>query len=244
MDNKTKQKLDKTIAELKQFTSKMLDWRRPVDSALIKRFESAYQVQLPEDYKYLLSITNGFILMGDEVLGINWDGTYDLVDVYRFEHFEVIIPQYKYLIPFSPDGGGNFYCFDTRVKTNGGSSNPIVFWYSSYKYTEADPPEIVCLELAEYIESRIIAPKKQNCTSDEKIGNEKMNNSNGEGIEIDARDKINRALLNLPLKPGCPPTFKTDRTPVEIHYEGVYPHGKFREMNREEHRGKVKFRKH
>ena len=54
---------------------------------------------------------------------------------------------------FNYRDGGNFYCFDTRVKTNGGSSNPIVFWYSSYKYTEADPPEIVCLELAEYIES-------------------------------------------------------------------------------------------
>ncbi|MGP1535871.1 SMI1/KNR4 family protein [Prevotella heparinolytica] len=38
------------------------------------------------------------------------------------------------MIPFSPDGSGNFYCFDTKVKTKNGDSNQIVFWYSNYIY--------------------------------------------------------------------------------------------------------------
>lgn len=53
--------------------------------------------------------------MGDEVLGIA-KNKYDLVNAYQFEHYEVINPQYEYLIPFSPDGFGNSYCFDTRIK--------------------------------------------------------------------------------------------------------------------------------
>lgn len=72
------------------------------------------------------SMTNGFSLMGDEVLGIT-KNKYDLVNAYQFEHYEVINSQYEYLIPFSPDGFGNSYCFDTRIKTNQGFSNQIVF---------------------------------------------------------------------------------------------------------------------
>lgn len=157
MDNKVKQEMDEVIAELSKFTSRVLDWRIPADINLIERFESEYQVNLPEDYKYLLSITNGFSLMGFEVLGIMWDRkAHDLVDTYRIEHFEVIVPQYKHLIPFSPDGGGNFYCFDTHVKTNNNASNQIVFWYSNYEYSELDPPEITHQSLADYIKNWII----------------------------------------------------------------------------------------
>lgn len=118
MDNKVKQEMDEVIVELQKFTPQVLDWRQPVNSVLIERFESRFNVKLPEDYKYLLNVTNGFSLMGDVVLGMT-DEQYgeDLFSVYQFEHFEVVVPQYKHLIPFSPDGGGNFYCFDTHVKT-------------------------------------------------------------------------------------------------------------------------------
>ena len=135
MENKTKKEMDEVVAELKKFTSRVLEWNAPVDPVLIGRFESRFGLKLPEDYKYLLGITNGFAVMGNEVLGMT-DESYgtDLFNVYQFEHYEVIVPQYEYLIPFSADGFGNFYCFDTRVKTNGGDSNQIVFWYSNYEY--------------------------------------------------------------------------------------------------------------
>ena len=158
MNSKVKQEMDEVIVELQKFTPQVLDWRQPVNSVLIECFESRFNVKLPEDYKYLLNVTNGFSLMGDVVLGMT-DEQYgeDLFSVYQFEHFEVVVPQYKHLIPFSPDGGGNFYCFDTHVKTNGGDSNQIVFWYSNYEYSESDPPEVTHQSLADYIKNWIIA---------------------------------------------------------------------------------------
>ena len=125
MENKTKKEMDEAIAELKKFTSRVSIWHDPVDLALIGRFESRFGLKLPEDYKYLLGITDGFAVMGDIVYGMT-DKSYcdNLFSLYHREHYEVIVPQYEYLIPFSPDGFGNFYCFDTRVKTNGGGFQP------------------------------------------------------------------------------------------------------------------------
>ena len=156
MDNKMKNEIDETIKELNKFSSQIVDLKPSVDLELIHRFEEEFQIKLPADYKYLLSKTNGFSLMGFEVLGITYTDDYNLVNAYQFEHFEVIVPQYKHLIPFSPDGGGNFYCFDTSVKTQGGDSNRIVFWYSNYEYTESDPPEVTHESLADYVNNWII----------------------------------------------------------------------------------------
>ena len=102
-------------------------------------------------------ITNGFSLMGDRILGITWsDYEDDLCSVYKYEHNDVLIPQYKHLVPFCPDGGGNFYCFDTQVSTNGGNSNRIVFWCSNYNYTDSDVPEITHDCLADFINECVI----------------------------------------------------------------------------------------
>ena len=149
--------IDNVIEELSKFSTKILTLNPPINPELVKRFEQQFHIELPNDYKYLLTKTNGFGLMGDDVLGITYTtyGT-DLADTYHFEHYEVIVPQYEWLIPFSPDGGGNFYCFDTKVKTKNGDSNQIVFWYSNYIYTESDPPEITHECLADFINECII----------------------------------------------------------------------------------------
>ena len=137
MENKTKKEMDEVITELKKFTSRVSTKHDPVDPALIGRFESRFGLKLPEDYKYLLGITNGFSVMGNEVLGMTDESySYDLFKVYQFEHYEVIVPQYEY---------------HTRVKTNGGDSNQIVFWYSNYEYSESDPPEVTHQGLADFI---------------------------------------------------------------------------------------------
>lgn len=164
MDSKIKKEMDEVIAELQKFTPRVLEWWEPVDPTLIERFETRFDVKLPEDYKYLLSVTNGFSLMGDVVLGlIDEEKKYDLFVCYQIEHFEVIVPQYKHLIPFCPDGGGNFYCFDTHVPTNGGDSNQVVFWYSNYEYSELDPPEITHQSLADFIKDWIILNTLERC---------------------------------------------------------------------------------
>lgn len=66
------------------------------------------------------------------------------------------LSQYEYLIPFSPDGFGNSYCFDTRIKTNQGFSNQIVFWQHDYEYSETDLPEITNNSLIDFINNWII----------------------------------------------------------------------------------------
>ena len=147
-------RVDDIVNELMKFSDKLREVSDPVDFRLIDLFEEKYHVELPADYKYLLSKTNGFILTGYEVIGLG--AKYDLDEMYHIEHFEVIMPQYRYLVPFSPDGFGNFYCFNTQVKTYNGMSNQIVFWQSNYEYTETDKPEIVYDSLADYINDWII----------------------------------------------------------------------------------------
>ena len=155
--NNYKHRIDSIINELKQFSGSIVTLNPPVNPALILEFENKFQVELPNDYKYLLSQSNGINLMGDEVFGITFlNYGSDLVNTYEFEHYNVIIPQYPYLIPFSPDGGGNYYCFDTRKKTNNGNSCKIVFWCSNYAYSEIDEPEITHDSLSDYINECII----------------------------------------------------------------------------------------
>ena len=62
-------------------------------------------------------------------------------------------------------------------------------------------------------------------------------------IEISPENKIDRSLLNPPARPGNAPTFKSDKTSVEIHHEGQNPSGPFKEMHWQEHRGKGNFKK-
>jgi hypothetical protein len=67
-------------------------------------------------------------------------------------------------------------------------------------------------------------------------------------IEIQDADKIDRKLLNPPSKKGNAPTFKEDGTSVEIHHVGQNPNGPFKEMHKDNHRGKgvdvINHRKH
>lgn len=157
MKKENKFEIDEIIDELMKFSSNVITLNLSVEYSLIKQFEEETQIELPNDYKYLISKVNGFNLMGDEILGITYlPNSDDLVEVYRFEHFEVFIPQYLHLVPFSPDGRGNFYCFDTKKKTRNNDSCCIVFWRSNYEYTESDPPEIVYNCLSDFIKECVI----------------------------------------------------------------------------------------
>jgi len=136
---------EKFIIELKKFSNEILDLGEPINDNRIKEFELKYNVNLPEDYNYIISKINGFSLMSDEVYGIyNVDLVGETLEkVYIYEHNEVYFPQFDYLVPFCPDGGGNFYCFDTRYRTNNNQSCSVIFWTSNYNYNDLDLPEIV-----------------------------------------------------------------------------------------------------
>jgi len=132
--------LKKVLIELYKFSTEVLTLNNPIqDKSLIECFEEKFGIILPTDFKEFLCIHNGIDLMGDCIYGLS--GTENLENVYEFEHNHVVIPQYKYLVPFSPDGGGNFYCFDTRIHNQ--NSCPVIFWASNYLYSNEDQPEVV-----------------------------------------------------------------------------------------------------
>ncbi|MFJ1430338.1 SMI1/KNR4 family protein [Capnocytophaga canimorsus] len=107
----------------------------PISDEEIKQLETILNVNLPNDFLTFLKFSNGIAIAGDEVLGFG-NKNNDLIAVYEREHNEVQYPMFEYIIPFAPDGGGNFYCFDKN-------NNNIVFWVSNYQYTDNDKPEIV-----------------------------------------------------------------------------------------------------
>lgn len=145
--------IDLVLRELYKFSPKILSLNEPLkNESVIEDFEKKNKLTLPLDYKYFLSKHDGFSLMGTEVYGFN--GINNIESVYNYEHFEVLYPQYSYLVPFSPDGFGNFYCFDTSKVV--GNSCQIIFWVSNYKYSTSDIPEIVNKTFSEWIKQVII----------------------------------------------------------------------------------------
>lgn len=139
--NSSKNKIVNLIDELHKFSSSIITFNPPVRSEDVLVFEKQFNVLLPNDYKELVQIHNGFELMGDVVLGVfsEENPRNNLNDCYAFEHFDSVSPMPKDLIPFSPDGYGNYYCFDTKT-------NSIVFWESECDYSE-EAPEVVYKDL-------------------------------------------------------------------------------------------------
>jgi hypothetical protein len=151
--------IEDLLEELYKFSIDISTFNEPLeDETPLLEFEKKYNIKLPKDYKYLLSKHDGIGLMGDDVSGFK--GNNDLVADYEFEHFESGNPQYSYLVPFSPDGFGNCYCFDTsKIK---GNSCPIIFWDHELEYTETDPPEIDSESFSDWLKQRFINETLEN----------------------------------------------------------------------------------
>lgn len=142
------------IFKLKKFSRRITTFYEACEDFKIVFFEEQTNTKLPEDYKSFLKTTNGFCLMSTSICGIKNKEKEDLLYLYKREHFEVNNPMPSYLIPFSPDGQGGFYCFDTS-SLNKYSCN-IVFWDSYYSYTENDAPEIVNASFEDWVEEVVI----------------------------------------------------------------------------------------
>ena len=141
------------INELLKFSEDLLTLNSPVEPKKIQEFEKKVGLRLPNDYKEFIQNYDGVDLAGTAVYGIS-TSSQSLEDMYLFEHNEVGNPMPHYLIPFSPDGGGNHYCFDTRF-CNELSCN-IVFWQHDYKYDELDPSEIVNHSFTDWVKDVLI----------------------------------------------------------------------------------------
>lgn len=114
--------IDRIIKEFERFSDSIKAKTNPACDSDIVAFEERLSVVLPKEYKQLLSYSNGIMLMGDEILGVGDSClSQSLETTYQIEHYLVDNPMMEYLIPFSPDGFGNHYCFDLKDGT-------IVFW--------------------------------------------------------------------------------------------------------------------
>ncbi len=147
--------INEVISELEKFPVDVLTLNNPAEKNEILAFEAKYQLILPLDYKILLTKYNGIDLMGINIYGIKEDsGSYSLEDCYLFEHYEVDNEMPLHLIPFSPDGFGNHYCFDSSSHDD--NSCRIVFWQHDCRYLGDDLPEITNNNLADWIKKVMI----------------------------------------------------------------------------------------
>lgn len=154
--NTLKNKLNKIIAELRKFSNNMIAWEAPVSLIAVEAFENEIGFSLPSDYIDFLSISNG-LTMSTDIVGIFNDAEhYDLIKMYEFEHKDVYNPMPSYLVPFSPDGFGNHYCFDTSRPTCNGKSCEIVFWQHDLEYDEKHAPEITHICFLDFIQEIMI----------------------------------------------------------------------------------------
>jgi cell wall assembly regulator SMI1 len=143
------------IEELEKFSRDILSLNTSVKQGEILRFEEKYNLKLPLDYKTLINKYNGISLYGVSVYGINeGNNSYSLEECYSFEHYEVENKMPLYLIPFSPDGGGNHYCFDSRK--NDKDSCPIIFWQHDYPYSDEDLPEVTNTNFVDWVKEVMI----------------------------------------------------------------------------------------
>ncbi len=103
----------------------------------LKELEARIGYILPLDFSYILNRHNSFYLFGTEVYGLDEKfGEASIDKVYRFEHEEVGNPMFPDFVAFSPDGGGNHYCFDLSRMQKG--LCPVVFWQHDYSYTDKE----------------------------------------------------------------------------------------------------------
>lgn len=130
------------IMILEKVPESFITLNRPAKKSEIAEFEEKWNINLPSDYVKLLMRHNGINLMGNVLLGVPTfnEDVENLDSSFQFEHFESNNPMPLYLLPFSPDGYGNYYCFDLLA-------NKIVFWQYDCNYLESSP-EVVYDTLA------------------------------------------------------------------------------------------------
>lgn len=149
--NTKKDSMNDLYGKLLLFDSNLIELFTLARSNIVHEFETFTKLDLPQDYIDFLHFTNGMSLMGDIIYGIYPEDTkvpFNLMVHYHIEHTEVDNVMYPNLIPFSPDGFGNHYCFDTIA-------NNIVFWQHDYNYFD-DKPDFVCDSFTDFLRDIII----------------------------------------------------------------------------------------
>ena len=141
--------IDSIIQRIQDFKEEYVECFDPISDDALQLAQENIPFQLPADYIRLLQFSNGILICGDEVLGINHK-PFDLIKAYKTEHEATQMRMPSHIVPFAPDGRGNYYCFDAQ------QGNQIVFWVTNYQYSEEDKPEVVNSDFCDWFNEVII----------------------------------------------------------------------------------------
>lgn len=141
--------IDSIIQRIQDFKEEYVECFDPISDDALQLAQENIPFQLPADYIRLLQFSNGILICGDEVLGINHK-PFDLIKAYKTEHEATQMPMPSHIVPFAPDGRGNYYCFDAQ------QGNQIVFWVTNYQYSEEDKPEVVNSDFCDWFNEVMI----------------------------------------------------------------------------------------
>jgi hypothetical protein len=119
-------------------------------------FARPLDLVLPEDYLFFMNWSNGLYVFGLDILGIGNERS-DLIENINWEQKKSnnLLP--KHIIPFSPVGNGDFYCFDIKDGLKDGVC-PVIYWqwdYSSpndYEYLADSFVDWLAITMNEMIE--------------------------------------------------------------------------------------------
>jgi len=139
MDYNLKIECDNFITELNKFSDNMKTHNVGINDSFFDKIE----FDLPIDYKYLMTIFNGFSLAGNEVLGVDLKSNNSLLQIKHREQNDTEFKMPLHIIPFSADGRGNHYCFDMSKLDYKSKTCPIVFWQYGYSDETLDEVEVV-----------------------------------------------------------------------------------------------------
>lgn len=149
------EKCDEVLSELYKFSGDVLSLGQSFVDDRLERLETIAGYRLPLDFVYILQKHNSFSLLATRVFGMGQEfGDSSLDKIFHFEHEKVDNPMLPELLPFSPDGSGNHYCFDLSKMHNG--LCPVLFWQHDYPYSGKDDIELCNANFAEWIQEVII----------------------------------------------------------------------------------------
>ncbi len=119
-------------------------------------FARPLDLVLPEDYIFFMNWSNGLYVFGLDILGIGNERS-DLIENINWEQKKSNNLMPKHIIPFSPVGNGDFYCFDIKDGLKDGVC-PVIYWqwdYSSpndYEYLADSFVDWLAITMNEMIE--------------------------------------------------------------------------------------------
>ena len=141
--------IDSIIQRIQDFKEEYVECFAPISDDALQLAQENIPFQLPADYIRLLQFSNGILICGDEVLGINHK-PFDLIKAYKTEHEATQVYMPSHIVPFAPDGRGNYYCFDAQ------QGNQVVFWVVNHQYSEEDKPEVVNSDFCDWFNEVMI----------------------------------------------------------------------------------------